>query len=55
METKIKAAPKKKVIKLTREELRIYKSIVKSFPSISRDAALNYALQGGCKFDFKYK
>ena len=37
---------------LTKEEKRIYDSIMKSFPNTHPDSAFNVAIQGGVKFQY---
>lgn len=37
---------------LTKAEKKIYDAIRLSFPATSHESALDYALQGGVKFDF---
>jgi hypothetical protein len=38
--------------KLTLKELKIYKSVLASFPATSHESAYNVAIQGGVKFQF---
>lgn len=41
--------------KLTAKEREIYHSVMQSFPATQHLSALNVAMQGGVKWDFKYK
>lgn len=40
---------------LTKEEKKIYDSVMANFPATSHESALNIALQGGIKFQFTSK
>lgn len=44
-----------KSARLTKKQLKIYNSVLANFPATSRDTALEIAIQGGVKFDFKNK
>ncbi len=38
--------------RLTKNEKKIYYSILRNFPAISHDAAMDYAILGGTNFQF---
>ncbi len=42
-----------KIPQMTREEKKIYKSILKHFPATSKLSAYGYAIEDGVKFDFR--
>lgn len=44
-----------KYIQLSKKEKKIYNAIMKSFPETSKQTAIMYALEGGVKFQFKYR
>ena len=43
---------KKKKIKLTKAEQKIYDSVTANFPATKHEYALDVALQGGVRFQF---
>lgn len=43
---------KQELAKLTAKELKIYNSVMQSFPATDPESALNVAWQGGIKFQF---
>jgi len=48
----MKVQEKREYNTLTKEEKKIYDSIMNHFPNTAHDSAFNKALEGGVKWDF---
>lgn len=51
----IKKTLRQEAKELTKNQLKIFNSIMNNFPKTSRESAIDIALQGGIRFNFIYK